>query len=115
MENIEIVDDFLDKNYRSPTKKEFLELGGNMVRVKREYKTYLNFLEFNGYDRPTKICKVVEVVNSRGEVIFEGSVKNVAEKYGTYRGNVRICIKNNWNYKSKYKVRYKNGSKKSNT
>lgn len=107
MENIDIVDEFLNKNYRSPTKKEFVELGGNIIRVKREYGTYLKFLESNGYDRPTKNIKVVQVLDVRGKIIYEGALMRVAEHFNVDPTNLRLYINKKYKMLRKFYVRYR--------
>ena len=54
MKDINIVDEFLNSYYRSPTKKEFILLGGDIKTVEKKFKSYRNFLDYYGYDAPTR-------------------------------------------------------------
>ena len=39
MKDINIVDEFLNSYYRSPTKKEFILLGGDIKTVEKKFKS----------------------------------------------------------------------------
>lgn len=103
MKNIDILKKFVEEYYRSPTEREFIKCGGKNYR---SYGSYRKFLNYYGFDAPTK-TKTVQVLNDRGTVVFEGTVKDVAEEYNTSVQNVRRDIKNNWLFKRYYKVVYK--------
>lgn len=104
---IKIVDNFLNEYYRSPTKKEFKCLGGDLKYVKRVYGSYIKFLDHYGYDAPTK-AKCVQVFDDRGKLVFEGSTNDVSLKFnahitvirGACNGRVKLL-------KNKYKCKYK--------
>lgn len=108
--NLRIVDDFLNKYYRSPTKNEFSKLGGNLDIIERLYggAGYLKFLTSNGYDRPIhERSKVVQIFNDRGSLIFEGLVSQAAEYLEVWRSTIIKAalygIKIKWKYSVKYK------------
>ena len=98
MKDINIVDEFLNSYYRSPTKKEFILLGGDIKTV--------NFLDYYGYDAPTR-TKTLQVLDDRNNIVYEGTTRDIAEKYGVYYTTVLKAVNHGLRLKCCYSVRNK--------
>lgn len=110
--NLRIIDYFFNLNYRSPTKAEFIKLGGNINQINFEYDKkkhrygYIRFLTTNGYDKP-KMSKslIVRVIDRSNKMVFEGSVYQVAEEFGVTRNAVINATKKNIKFRYKYTIK----------
>lgn len=108
--NLKIVDDFLYKYYRSPTKNEFTKLDGNLDIIKQVYggAGYTSFLISNGYDRPIhERSKIVQIFNDRGSLVFEGLVTQAAEYFEVWRSTIIAAALKGTKLKWAYSVKYK--------
>lgn len=104
--NIQIVDDYLNSYFCSPSEKNFIKLGGNIAKIKNQYGSYRKFLYQNGYDMPTK-AKAVVILDTRGMLVFEGTVKDAASKYGVHFTHVRRCALYGNKLRNEFTVKYK--------
>lgn len=100
MTNSEIIKKFYEDNYRAPTHAEFLELGGKHI-TSSEYSKLIKRL---GYE-PSRKCKVYQVLDDRGQVIFEGLSKEVAKKFNISKVHVWRCASKGHKIKWIYSVR----------
>ena len=87
MKDINIVDEFLNSYYRSPTKKEFILLGGDIKTVEKKFKSYRKFLDYYGYDAPTR-TKTLQVLDDRNNIVYEGTTR-ILRKSTAYI--IRLC------------------------
>ena len=87
MKDINIVDEFLNSYYRSPTKKEFILLGGDIKLLKKSSKAIVNFLDYYGYDAPTR-TKTLQVLDDRNNIVYEGTTRDIAESTAYI---IRLC------------------------
>lgn len=106
MKDINIVDEFLNSYYRSPTKKEFILLGGDIKTVEKKFKSYRKFLDYYGYDAPTR-TKTLQVLDDRNNIVYEGTTRDIAEKYGVYYTTVLKAVNHGLRLKRCYSVRNK--------
>ncbi|MFR5221565.1 MAG: hypothetical protein ACLTE9_14345 [Thomasclavelia ramosa] len=106
MKDINIVDEFLNSYYRSPTKKEFILLGGDIKTVEKKFKSYRKFLDYYGYDAPTR-TKTLQVLDDRNNIVYEGTTRDIAEKYGVYYTTVLKAVNHGLRLKCCYSVRNK--------
>ena len=104
---IQIVDDYLYENYKTPTLKQFKEHGGDITYIKRKYGNYINFLLENGYDRPSK-AKIVQVYNKANCLLCEGTTRHIADVYNVNVSVVRKSCNGKVKFlKGMYKCKYK--------
>lgn len=102
VKNKKIVDEFFEDYYRVPRYDEFIKLGGSF----KPRKMYGKMLKSFGYSQSTK-TSTVQVYDDRNRLIFEGTVKEVAEEFERDVSVVRRAVKNGsklcWLYTCKYK------------
>lgn len=99
---IKIVDNFLDKYYKSPSQSEFMKLGGDITYINRKFGTYRKFLEENGYDKPTH-AKTYQVFDRNGNLVCEGLRNDVAKKMRVHPQTINHAC----DYGSKIRTRYR--------
>ncbi len=97
-----IIENFVYDFFRSPTYKEFKNLGGDL-----SYYHFYKLCREMGLNGRQGNKVTYEVLNKKGEVLFTGSSSEIAEEFGVTIYNVsQICSKN-MKLKRKYIVRKK--------
>lgn len=90
-ENLDILDRFYNKYYRSPTAKEFKECGGDYLMALRRCDNWCDYLELCGYDRALNY-KTVEVYDPKGQLEYVGIIPYVAEDYDMSESYLRTLL-----------------------
>lgn len=105
--NEQILEEFFDQYFRSPSREEFVKCGGNLRHAIDDYGGYNQFLIKNNYDPYHGRTKTYEVFDEKGNSLFVGTSKDVAEELEISEHNVReACFKGNrikWKYTIKVK------------
>ena len=101
MSDEEIIKLFQLEYHRTPSYREFKLLGGKCSRG-----VYPALIKILGYPKPTHAI-TLQVVNTRNQVVYEGTVKDLAEEYDRHPAHIRNCATKNYRLLSQYTVREK--------
>ena len=85
------IDEFYTINYRVPTLDELKALGYNINGIKSRGE-YRRFLESLGYDSMARPKYIIDVIDD-GEVVFTGSVREIAEEYAISDQTIHLHLK----------------------
>lgn len=101
MRNSEILKVFYKEYHRSPTYEEFMYVGG-----KCQERLYGRLLTLLGYPQSTRAF-TVQVFDTRGRMIFEGTVKQAAERFDKHITFIRACANKGHKLCNEYTVKRK--------
>ena len=106
--NKEIFDAFFNVYFRAPKMEEFKACGGHPFANEDKYKhSYFRMTEDMGYGKPSR-AETFEVIRMRtGEVIFTGSLFEIADEIdGDYQA-IRKAHLRDGIYRNEYRIRHK--------
>lgn len=101
--NERIIEEFYNIYFRSPKLEELYACGGEYIRKGNYYKLLVSL----GYPKVYR-AETYEVVRiDNGEVVFIGTMTDIAEEYDGTRSGVRNTYARNQRFRCDYKLRLK--------